>query len=112
MQESLPSIDIKLLLKNMQSLPDNILKRPSLFHDMGFNLPSDNKSQTDDSKDDSNDNNIIYEGYLENDSLYFKTFRKRWIVLKGNCLYSFKNKDDKKSTETLDLKLVLGAVKS
>ena len=52
---------------------------------------------------------IFIQGYLKKESLYLKQFRKRWIILKGNKLYSFKNKDDKynnnKATEIVDLNI-------
>ena len=47
------------------------------------------------------DDVIIFEGNLEKESLYLKTFRKRWIVLKGDRkLYSFKSN---KISEIIDL---------
>ena len=53
--------------------------------------------------------NIIFEGYLEKESLYLKTMRKRWIILRNDQkLYSFKKPiptDDTttKPTEIIDL---------
>ena len=44
---------------------------------------------------------IIFEGNLEKESLYLKSFRKRWIVLKSDKkLYSFKSN---KISEIIDL---------
>ena len=44
---------------------------------------------------------IVYEGYLEKESLYLKSFRKRWIALKNDQkLYSFKSN---KISEIIDL---------
>ena len=37
---------------------------------------------------------IIKSGYLMKQSLHLKQFRKRWMVLKGNVLYSYKAKED------------------
>lgn len=47
----------------------------------------------------------LMNGYLEKESLYFKTYRKRWIELKDNCLYSYKDEahSDEDETEMIDL---------
>eukprot|EP01084_Bolivina_argentea_P230779 389331_1 len=39
--------------------------------------------------------NIVNEGYLFKESIYLKALRKRWMVLKGNFLYSYKPSDGK-----------------
>ena len=50
--------------------------------------------------------NITKEGYLEKQSAFWKTYRKRWIVLQGWMLYSFKEeKKYSNPTETFDLKI-------
>lgn len=47
---------------------------------------------------------ILFEGYLNKQSLYRKELRKRWIVLRGNVLYSYKNDHNlKKPTEQINL---------
>ena len=45
------------------------------------------------------------QGYLKKESLHLKIFKKRWIVLKDNKLYSFKYKYDYNATEILDLSI-------
>ena len=50
--------------------------------------------------------NVTKEGYLEKQSAFWKTYRKRWMVLQKWMLYSFKDK--KKYTnpiEIFDLKI-------
>ena len=50
------------------------------------------------------DNGVIFNGFLEKESLYLKQFRKRWTVLKRNCLYSYKTQNDmNQATEIIDL---------
>eukprot|EP01084_Bolivina_argentea_P152070 265325_1 len=53
----------------------------------------------------SNTDKIIKQGYLQKQSKTVKQFRKRWMVLKKNALYSYKNKriTDKNPTELFDL---------
>jgi len=52
------------------------------------------------------------EGWLEKQSRFLKTWRKRWFVLEGNILYSFKKeKVYSNPTEVIDLK-VFSSVKS
>eukprot|EP01084_Bolivina_argentea_P179103 309502_1 len=47
---------------------------------------------------------IVKEGYLQKKSLHLHTFRQRWMVLKGNKLYSYKpNATDQNPTEIIDL---------
>eukprot|EP01084_Bolivina_argentea_P273815 466533_1 len=51
-----------------------------------------------------NKNNSTMNGFLEKQSLHVKVFRKRWISLQGNCLFSYKAKDDQNNpTEIIDL---------
>ena len=51
-------------------------------------------------------NDIVYAGFLEKESLYLKTFRKRWIVLKKNKLYTYKTKQTNSDpTEIIDLSI-------
>ena len=46
------------------------------------------------------------EGYLDKQSSFWKTYRKRWMVLQGHTLYSFKDeKDYENPTEIFDLKI-------
>eukprot|EP01084_Bolivina_argentea_P250701 420171_1 len=48
--------------------------------------------------------NPTKEGYLEKQSSWFKTYRKRWMVLEGSILYSFKQeKQYDNPTEIFDL---------
>uniref|UniRef100_A0A6U3E1W6 PH domain-containing protein n=1 Tax=Lotharella globosa TaxID=91324 RepID=A0A6U3E1W6_9EUKA len=55
---------------------------------------------------------ISKEGYLEKQSRFLKTWRKRWFVLDGSMLYSFKKERVYENpTEVIDLK-VFSSVKS
>ncbi len=54
------------------------------------------------------DKSIIFEGYLQKESIYLNVFRKKWIVLKNDRqMYSYKNENiyDINPTEIIDLKL-------
>jgi hypothetical protein len=54
----------------------------------------------------------VKQGYLEKQSRHLRVWRKRWFVLEGSVLYSFK--DDKslnEPTEIIDLK-TFSSVKS
>ena len=52
------------------------------------------------------------EGYLEKESLFLKRFRKRWIVLKVDKLYSYKdNKKSCKPTEIINLTACKNVIK-
>ena len=56
--------------------------------------------------------NPIKEGWLEKQSRYFRVWRRRWIVLDGSKIYSFKNERKYENpTEIIDLKL-FSSVKS
>eukprot|EP01084_Bolivina_argentea_P104764 187572_1 len=57
------------------------------------------------------DSIVTCEGYLKKQSLHLGQFRERWIVLKGHCLYSFKQKDDTKPTEKLNLKMASNVIR-
>lgn len=54
-------------------------------------------------------NSIMMTGYLLKESKYLKQFRRRWIVLKSNKLYCFKDEDDAEdeslATEIIDLSI-------
>merc|ERR1712154_745336 len=53
------------------------------------------------------------EGYLEKQSSFWKTYRKRWMVLQGYMLYSFKEeKEYDNPTEIFDLRIYNKAKKS
>eukprot|EP00483_Globobulimina_turgida_P003274 UN03279 len=53
------------------------------------------------------------EGYLEKQSSFWKTYRKRWMVLQGHMLYSFKEeKQYENPTEIFDLRIYNKAKKS
>lgn len=53
-----------------------------------------------------NPSDPMMHGYLEKESLYFKTYRKRWIELRDNCLYSYKDENHSEDeTEIVDLNL-------
>lgn len=55
---------------------------------------------------------MVKEGWLEKQSRFMRTWRRRWIVLSGNKLYSFKeSKNYVDPTEVIDLK-VFSSVKS
>eukprot|EP01084_Bolivina_argentea_P074024 134301_1 len=57
----------------------------------------------------SDDNLILCEGFLWKQSEYIKKSRKRWIVLKGQCLYSYKQQQIYDSpTEIFDLSVYDG----
>merc|ERR1719317_370419 len=45
------------------------------------------------------------EGYLYKPRGQLKKWRKRWFVLSENRLYSFKDRNDRNPTETIDLKV-------
>eukprot|EP00472_Partenskyella_glossopodia_P002855 CAMPEP_0197521406 /NCGR_PEP_ID=MMETSP1318-20131121/6683_1 /TAXON_ID=552666 /ORGANISM="Partenskyella glossopodia, Strain RCC365" /LENGTH=404 /DNA_ID=CAMNT_0043073395 /DNA_START=241 /DNA_END=1455 /DNA_ORIENTATION=+ len=51
-------------------------------------------------------NLIQYEGWVEKQSRYLKTWRHRWVVLVYPCLYSFKSRQqyDSIPTEEIDLR--------
>eukprot|EP01084_Bolivina_argentea_P211196 359293_1 len=58
-------------------------------------------------------NEVIMEGYLKKQSAHLKQLRKRWMVLKGQYLYSFKTKETVKDpTETFNLSLFSDVVAS
>eukprot|EP01084_Bolivina_argentea_P007030 13246_1 len=52
---------------------------------------------------------IIFEGYLNKESMYLKTLRKRWIVLTNDQqIYSYKQERNYANpTEIIDLKLCI-----
>eukprot|EP01083_Nonionella_stella_P015257 42691_1 len=53
------------------------------------------------------------EGYLDKQSAFWKTYRKRWMVLQGHTLYSFKEeKVYDNPTEVFDLRIFNTAKKS
>eukprot|EP01084_Bolivina_argentea_P074026 134303_1 len=57
----------------------------------------------------SDDNLILCEGFLWKQSQFIKKCRKRWIVLKGQCLYSYKQKQIYNNpTEIFDLSVYDG----
>ena len=46
------------------------------------------------------------EGYLDKQSSFWKTYRKRWMVVQGYTLYTFKEeKDYENPTEIFDLRI-------
>lgn len=56
--------------------------------------------------------NPIKEGWLQKQSRHFRRWRRRWIVLEGSKLYSFKNERKYENpTEIIDLK-IFSSVKS
>eukprot|EP01084_Bolivina_argentea_P255750 430292_1 len=48
---------------------------------------------------------IIMEGYLRKQSLHLRTLRRRWVILKGHCLLTYKKAvcSETEPTETIDL---------
>eukprot|EP01084_Bolivina_argentea_P132643 234092_1 len=51
-----------------------------------------------------NETKIIKAGFLQKQSMYLKAYRKRWMVLKDSCLYSYKSENiNAKPTEIIDI---------
>ena len=49
--------------------------------------------------------NIVKSGYLDKESFYLRNLKKRWIVLKHHCLYSYKTQNTHQNpTEIIDLR--------
>eukprot|EP00484_Ammonia_sp_Unknown_P029610 CAMPEP_0197040644 /NCGR_PEP_ID=MMETSP1384-20130603/17311_1 /TAXON_ID=29189 /ORGANISM="Ammonia sp." /LENGTH=205 /DNA_ID=CAMNT_0042471443 /DNA_START=62 /DNA_END=676 /DNA_ORIENTATION=+ len=104
-------------LKESQSKPQSKSKsntKQKQTHEIDQSSTSDvNELKTSEAGKEISRHHIQLEGWLHKKSRVLKKWRKRWIVLAGNTLYSYKNEReyDAEPTETISISNVLSATK-